>query len=124
MSYRAVDAAVERASKSLSSNGGLPPSEEERYEVLIDVVIDAWDILISHIEFSQREELRKLTHDQLMVLRDANPDRTRMSTYENARIDSILIERLKKRRRICKSIKEAEDEGLFEACEHFTSYAV
>lgn len=98
--------------------------DRRRIRQLAWLITDNWlGSAPAHLRDPQTAELEQLPVDSLIAIFAANPNQPsrRSELLRKARVDPKIIERLKKRRKVALAIREAEEEGLYEAAEHATS---
>ena len=94
--------------------------DSEQYN-LINSIIDTWlGETKAHLYKPQIKELAKLSTHELERILKLDPD------AENLSFDEVgtTVLRMKKRRKIAQSIREAEEKGLYEISEHLSDAGV
>jgi hypothetical protein len=98
--------------------------DRRRIRQLAWLITDNWlGSAPAHLREPQTAELERLPVESLIAIFAANPNQPsrRSDILRKAGVDPKIVERLKKRRKVALAIREAEEEGLYEAAEHATS---
>ncbi len=76
----------------------------------------------AHLKEPQTAELARLPHSKLKALLEVDrlPVSRRMRPRIERAVGRVILERLEKRHKIAKAIREAESQGLYDAVEHQT----
>lgn len=95
---------------------------EDVHGQLLWLVIERWlGAAQPKLCLPQRRELENLKTAQLIELLTANPSKPEVSKLVDQGIDESILQRLRRRRKIARTLADAESRGLYDAVEHADS---